>query len=68
MLNRWTIDTKYYTADVSIWMAHLHDEFSSTFLPDFSQFAAIVMVFDMSEARIIICLSGHCVVVLHLGT
>ncbi|XP_057539722.1 uncharacterized protein LOC130817826 isoform X1 [Amaranthus tricolor] len=49
LVKGWTIDTKYYTADVSIWMAHLHDEFSSTFLPDFSQFAAIVMVFDMSE-------------------
>ncbi|CAK9178163.1 unnamed protein product [Ilex paraguariensis] len=45
----WTIDTKYYTADVCVWMAHLHDEFSDGALPKFDQLAALVMVFDMSD-------------------
>ncbi|KMT15957.1 hypothetical protein BVRB_3g051400 [Beta vulgaris subsp. vulgaris] len=49
LIKGWTIDTKYYTADVAIWMAHLHDNFTTRSLPDFNQFAAIVMVFDMSE-------------------
>lgn len=26
LMDRWTIDTKYYTADVSLWMAHLRDD------------------------------------------
>lgn len=45
----WTIDTKYYSADVAIWMAHLQDDSPPSSLPDFNQFSAIVMVFDMSE-------------------
>uniref|UniRef100_A0A5B7AW13 Uncharacterized protein n=1 Tax=Davidia involucrata TaxID=16924 RepID=A0A5B7AW13_DAVIN len=45
----WTINTKYYTADVSVWMAHLHDEFSVRTLPIFDQLAALVMVFDMND-------------------
>lgn len=49
LIQGWTIDTKYYSADVAIWMAHLQDNFSTKSLPGFSQFAAIVMVFDMSE-------------------
>ncbi|KAJ7944030.1 Ras-related protein Rab-11A, partial [Quillaja saponaria] len=45
-MNRWTINSKYYTADVSVWMAHLHDGFSIGTLPIFNQLAALVMVFD----------------------
>ncbi|KAK6916931.1 hypothetical protein RJ641_017682 [Dillenia turbinata] len=45
----WTIDTKYYTADVSIWMAHLDDEFSLSTFPISHHLVALVMVFDMSE-------------------
>ncbi|TKY58391.1 Ras-related protein RabC [Spatholobus suberectus] len=45
----WTINNKYYTADVSIWMAHLHDDFSSGNLPVFRQMTALVMVFDMND-------------------
>lgn len=45
----WTINTKYYTADVSIWMAHLHNEFSAHSLPNFDQLAALVMVYDMND-------------------
>ncbi|KAF2291675.1 hypothetical protein GH714_028070 [Hevea brasiliensis] len=45
----WTINTKYYTADVSVWMVHLHDEFSVRTLPIYSRLAALVMVFDMSD-------------------
>ncbi|MED6204067.1 hypothetical protein PIB30_005465 [Stylosanthes scabra] len=45
----WTINTKYYTADVSVWMAHLHDDFSVRNLPVFQQVAALVMVFDMNN-------------------
>ncbi|XP_059623358.1 uncharacterized protein LOC132266494 [Cornus florida] len=45
----WTINTKYYTADVSVWMAHLHDEFTIEKLPIFDRLSALVMVFDMND-------------------
>ncbi|EEF29898.1 uncharacterized protein LOC8275680 [Ricinus communis] len=45
----WTINTKYYTADVSVWMAHLHDGFSISSLPIYSSLTALVMVFDMND-------------------
>ncbi|XP_010266255.1 PREDICTED: uncharacterized protein LOC104603803 [Nelumbo nucifera] len=45
----WTIDTKYYTADVSVWMAHLDEEFSVGMWPISNQLAALVMVFDTSD-------------------
>ncbi|KAL6538071.1 hypothetical protein OROGR_012059 [Orobanche gracilis] len=47
LVHGWTIDTKYYTADVSVWMAHLNDE-SSTF-PIVDRAVALVMVFDINE-------------------
>lgn len=52
-LNRWTIDTKYYTADVSLWMAHLRDDFSVEALPVFDRLAALVMVFDINDVGLI---------------
>ncbi|XP_035837809.1 uncharacterized protein LOC110897414 [Helianthus annuus] len=45
----WTINTKYYTADVSMWMAHLFNEFSITGTPMLNQVAALVMVFDLNN-------------------
>ncbi|KAL5707031.1 hypothetical protein ACHQM5_025130 [Ranunculus cassubicifolius] len=46
----WTIDTKYYKADVSIWMAHLVDGFSIQSLPiSNDNLSALVLVFDMNE-------------------
>ncbi|KAG5134453.1 hypothetical protein JHK82_025641 [Glycine max] len=45
----WTINNKYYTADVSIWMAHLNDDFSAANVPVFRRMTALVMVFDMNE-------------------
>ncbi|GFZ09474.1 GTP binding protein [Actinidia rufa] len=45
----WTINTKYYTADVSVWMSHLHDDFSIESLPIYDHLAALVMVFDMND-------------------
>ncbi|KAL3525153.1 hypothetical protein ACH5RR_013525 [Cinchona calisaya] len=45
----WTINTKYYVADVSLWMAHLKDEFFIQALPVYDRLAALVMVFDMSD-------------------
>lgn len=45
----WTINTKYYTADVSVWMTHFHNGFSISTLPIFDRLAALVMVFDMSD-------------------
>ncbi|KAG5013508.1 hypothetical protein JHK86_025769 [Glycine max] len=48
-MNRWTINNKYYTADVSIWMAHLNDDFSAANVPVFRRMTALVMVFDMNE-------------------
>ncbi|KAM1479474.1 hypothetical protein ACFX2I_026753 [Malus domestica] len=37
------------TPDVSVWMAHLHDEFSIESLPMFDQLAALILVFDTTE-------------------
>ncbi|XP_047316035.1 uncharacterized protein LOC124919753 [Impatiens glandulifera] len=45
----WTINTKYYTADVSIWLSHLHNNFSIGSLATQEQLAALVMVFDISN-------------------
>lgn len=45
----WTINTKYYTADISMWMAHLYNEFLITGVPMFDQVAALVMVFDLNN-------------------
>ncbi|KAK9129194.1 hypothetical protein Sjap_009681 [Stephania japonica] len=45
----WTINTKYYTADVSIWMVHLDDGFSTLRLPVLDNLVALVMVFDLND-------------------
>ncbi|CAH9080531.1 unnamed protein product [Cuscuta europaea] len=45
----WSINTKYYTADVTVWLANLHKKFSARSLPIFDQLAALVMVFDISN-------------------
>ncbi|KAF9618716.1 hypothetical protein IFM89_002411, partial [Coptis chinensis] len=45
----WTLSTKYYTADVSVWMAHLEDGFSTGALPKSDNLSALVLVFDMNE-------------------
>ncbi|KAJ0098045.1 hypothetical protein Patl1_29314 [Pistacia atlantica] len=52
----WTINTKYYTADVSVWMAHLHEDFSIGSLPVFDQLAALVMVFDLNDLSTLVSL------------
>ncbi|XP_062073766.1 uncharacterized protein LOC133777984 [Humulus lupulus] len=52
----WTINTKYYTADVSICVAHLHDTFSISTLPSYSQLAALVMVFNMNDLSSLVSL------------
>ncbi|ESR38489.1 hypothetical protein CICLE_v10025602mg [Citrus x clementina] len=49
LVNGWTINTKYYTADVSLWMAHLHEEFSIRSLPISDQLTALVMVFNLND-------------------
>lgn len=50
VVHGWTINTKYYTADVSVCMAHLQDGFSVGTLPIFSHSTALLMVFDMSQS------------------
>lgn len=45
----WTINTKYYKADVSVWMAHLRDVLFIKSLPIIDHIAALVMVFDVSD-------------------
>lgn len=45
----WTIETKYYSADISIWISHLVEDFALRTLPITEQLAAIVMVFDMND-------------------
>ncbi|KAK2642403.1 hypothetical protein Ddye_024166 [Dipteronia dyeriana] len=49
VVHRWTINTKYYTADVSLWMAHLHEGSSVETLPGFGSLDALVMVFDLND-------------------
>lgn len=51
--NRWNINTKYYTADVSVWMAHLHEGFDIGSLPIFDRLEALVMVFDISDVSLL---------------
>uniref|UniRef100_A0A0E0DHP6 Uncharacterized protein n=1 Tax=Oryza meridionalis TaxID=40149 RepID=A0A0E0DHP6_9ORYZ len=51
----WNIDTKYYSADLSVWTAHLGQGFSLDSLPHLDQLDALVMVFDMSDySRLIV--------------
>ena len=50
ILPGWAIG-KYYTADLSIWTAHLDEEFSFRSLPISKQLDALVMVFDMNDVR-----------------
>ncbi|XP_023551792.1 uncharacterized protein LOC111809649 isoform X1 [Cucurbita pepo subsp. pepo] len=52
----WTINTQYYTADVSVSVAHLHEEFSIEALPMFNQLAALVMVFDLNDLSSLVTL------------
>ncbi|XP_070663884.1 uncharacterized protein [Malus domestica] len=47
--NRWNISTNYYTAGVSVWLVHLHDEFFIESLPMYEQLAALILVFDTTE-------------------
>ncbi|RCV35109.1 hypothetical protein SEVIR_7G225200v4 [Setaria viridis] len=54
----WTIDTKYYSADLSIWTANLGEEFSLGSLPHLDQLAALVMVFDMSDESSLLTLQS----------
>lgn len=49
LASSWTINTQYYTADVSVSVAHLHEDFSIEALPMFNQLDALVMVFDMND-------------------
>ncbi|KAK4758764.1 hypothetical protein SAY87_020065 [Trapa incisa] len=48
-VHRWNINTKYYTADVSVWMGHLHEGLDIDSLPIFDRLEALVMVFDLSD-------------------
>lgn len=45
----WTINTKYYTADVSVCVADLHERFSISTIPIYNQLVALVMVFNMND-------------------
>ncbi|KAF3449238.1 hypothetical protein FNV43_RR09966 [Rhamnella rubrinervis] len=56
LLRGWTINTKYYTADISISVAHLRDGFSITTIPTYTQLAALVMVFDMTDPLSLVAL------------
>ncbi|XP_008796711.1 uncharacterized protein LOC103712091 [Phoenix dactylifera] len=54
----WTIDTKYYSADLSVWTAHLDEGFSFGTLSNFKQLAALVMVFDMNDGSSFLALQN----------
>ncbi|CAL1400063.1 unnamed protein product [Linum trigynum] len=49
LIRGWTIDTKYYSADVSVWVAHLTDGFRIENLPSRRRLAAVVMIFDATD-------------------
>ena len=49
---RWTINTKYYTADVAVWTANLSNELSIASFPDVNRIVALVMVFDTSDVSL----------------
>ncbi|XP_057807524.1 uncharacterized protein LOC131022130 [Salvia miltiorrhiza] len=52
----WTINTKYYTADVAVWTADLSNELSIASFPDVNRIVALVMVFDTSELPTLVAL------------
>ncbi|KAJ6811592.1 uncharacterized protein M6B38_135705 [Iris pallida] len=54
----WTIETKYYSADISIWISHLVEDFSLRTLPISEQLAALVMVFDMNDESSLLALKS----------
>ncbi|WVZ86867.1 hypothetical protein U9M48_033586 [Paspalum notatum var. saurae] len=54
----WAIETKYYSADLSIWTANLGEEFSLGSLPHLDKLAALVMVFDMSDESSLLTLQN----------
>jgi hypothetical protein len=56
--SRWTIETKYYSAELSIWTANLGEEFSLGSLPHLDRLAALVMVFDMSDESSLLTLQS----------
>ncbi|PON95184.1 hypothetical protein TorRG33x02_090760 [Trema orientale] len=58
LLHGWTINTKYYTADVSVCVAHLHDRFSISTLPIYTRLAALVMVFNMNDLSSLVALQN----------
>ncbi|PKA52118.1 Ras-related protein RABD2a [Apostasia shenzhenica] len=45
----WTLETKYYSVDLSIWSAHLDEEFSLGNVLASKQLEALVMVFDIND-------------------
>ncbi|CAM8878503.1 unnamed protein product [Rhodiola kirilowii] len=49
ILHAWKIDTKYYTADVTLWMADLTEELCVNNLPSYTNLAALVIVFDLND-------------------
>ncbi|EOA14719.1 hypothetical protein CARUB_v10028006mg [Capsella rubella] len=52
----WTINTKYYTADVSVWISHIREDYSLPNLPESHPLVALVMVFDLSELSTLVAL------------
>lgn len=45
----WTLETKYYSAELSMWTCHLDEGFSFQNFLASKQLAALVMVFDLSD-------------------
>uniref|UniRef100_A0A804I277 Uncharacterized protein n=2 Tax=Musa acuminata subsp. malaccensis TaxID=214687 RepID=A0A804I277_MUSAM len=54
----WWAIGKYYTADLSIWTAHLDEQFSIRSMPIYKQLDALAMVFDMSDEYSFTALQG----------
>ncbi|ESQ31072.1 hypothetical protein EUTSA_v10004346mg [Eutrema salsugineum] len=52
----WTINTKYYAADVSVWISHICADYSLPNLPQSHPLVALVMVFDLSELSTLVAL------------
>lgn len=52
----WTINTKYYSADISMWTAQLDGTFSLSELHTAYQLAALVLVFDLTDSNSLVAL------------
>ncbi|KAG2317009.1 hypothetical protein Bca4012_067908 [Brassica carinata] len=52
----WTINTKYYSADVSVWISHICDDYSLPHSHHPQPLVALVLVFDLTELSTLVAI------------